>query len=65
MLNPKEAIRLSYGIRQACEATSLGRSFLYQEISEGRLPTFKVGARTLIAASDLEAWLNVHRNKSA
>ena len=57
--------RLAYGIRQACEATGLGRSKLYQEISEGRLPVFKVGSRTLIAASDLEAWLNAYRNHAA
>lgn len=53
--------RLSYGIRQACEATGLGRSFIYSEIAEGRLPTFKVGSRTLIAADDLTAWLERYR----
>jgi len=54
--------RLTYGIRQACETTGLGRSKLYQEISEGRLRTFKVGSRTLIAAEDLSEWLNSYRD---
>jgi len=49
--------RLSYGINQACETVGVGRSFIYQEIAKGRLPTFKVGSRTLIAAEDLNAWL--------
>ena len=53
--------RLSFGIRQACEATGLGRSKIYQEISEGRLPVFKVGSRTLIAADDLSAWLESYK----
>mgnify|MGYP003628418244 FL=1 len=53
--------RLSYGITQACEATGLGRSKLYQEISEGRLPVFKIGSRTLIAADDLTAWLESYK----
>ena len=49
---------LAYGINQAVEATSIGRSLLYEEIRAGNLKTFKVGTRTLIAAEDLNAWLN-------
>ena len=56
---------LSFGIRQACEATGLGRSKLYQEISEGKLPVFKVGSRTLIAADDLSAWLESYKQTHA
>ena len=54
--------QLAFGIRQACEATGLGRSFIYSEIAEGRLPIFKVGSRTLITADDLTAWLERYRN---
>ena len=57
--------RLSYGIKQACEATGLGRSFIYQQISEGRLSVFKVGTRTLISAEDLNAWLSSYKKVSA
>jgi excisionase family DNA binding protein len=49
--------KLSYGIAEAVQATNVGRSLLYQEIRAGRLKTFKVGNRTLIATDDLTAWL--------
>lgn len=57
--------RLAYGINQAVEATSIGRSLLYEEIRAGNLKTFKIGTRTLIAAEDLNAWLNSFRPSSS
>jgi hypothetical protein len=54
--------RLAYGITDAIEATSIGRSLLYEEIRAGRLRTFKIGARTLIAADDLIDWLASYRS---
>ena len=57
--------RLAYGINQAVEATSIGRSLLYEEIRAGNLKTFKIGTRTLIAAEDLNAWLNSYRPSSS
>jgi excisionase family DNA binding protein len=56
---------LAYGINQAVEATSIGRSLLYEEIRAGKLKTFKVGSRTLIAAEDLSRWLDSHRKRVA
>ena len=56
--------RLSYGIKDACIATGLSRSFLYQKIADGELPIFKIGARTLIAANDLEEFLQRHRQQA-
>lgn len=53
--------RLAYGINEAVAATSIGRSRLYEEIRAGRLKTFKVGTRTLIASTDLAAWLDSHK----
>jgi excisionase family DNA binding protein len=53
--------RLAYGINQAVEATSVGRSLLYEEIKAGKLKTFKIGTRTLIAADDLNAWLSSYQ----
>jgi excisionase family DNA binding protein len=55
---------LTYGIRQACQVTGLSRSFLYQQIAAGRLPTRKVGSRTLIAATDLQSWLDSYKETS-
>jgi excisionase family DNA binding protein len=54
--------RLSYGINQAVEATCVGRTLLYEEIKTGKLKTFKIGKRRLIAASDLEAWLDGYKH---
>ena len=53
--------RLAYGINQAVEATSVGRSLLYEQIKAGNLKTFKIGTRTLIAAEDLNTWLESHK----
>ena len=55
--------RLAYSIPDALTAVSMGRSFIYEEIKAGRLRTFKVGSRTLIAAADLSAWLDTYRNE--
>ena len=49
--------KLAYSIADAVNTTSIGRSLLYEEIRDGKLKTFKVGSRTLIAAEDLKAWL--------
>lgn len=53
--------RLAYGIEQAIEATSVGRSLLYEQIKAGKLKTFKIGTRTLIATEDLIAWLDLYK----
>lgn len=57
--------RLAYGINQAVEATSVGRSLLYEQIRAGKLKTFKVGSRTLIAFDDLQAWLELYKRANA
>ncbi len=59
------AHRLAYSIPDAVHTVSVGRSLLYEEIKAGRLKTFKVGSRTLIAADDLAAWLNTYRAVAA
>jgi len=49
--------KLAYGIADAVQATSVGRSKIYEEIKAGRLKTFKIGTRTLITPENLSAWL--------
>ncbi len=56
--------KLAYSIAGAVQVTSIGRSKLYEEIKSGRLKTFKVGTRTLIATADLMAWLATYRSAS-
>jgi hypothetical protein len=45
--------RLSCTIAEACAATGLGRTKLYEEIGAERLRTRKFGARTLIVVESL------------
>ncbi|HIJ62654.1 MAG TPA: helix-turn-helix domain-containing protein [Rhodospirillaceae bacterium] len=54
--------RLAYGINDALEVVPVGRSLLYEEIKAGKLKTFKIGKRTLIAAGDLTAWLDGYKS---
>lgn len=57
--------RMAYGINDALAVIPVGRSLLYEEIKAGKLKTFKIGSRTLIAAGDLSAWLESYRNLAA
>lgn len=47
--------KIAYTIKEACEATGVGRSTIYELMSEGRLRKVKLGTRTLIPRSELEA----------
>lgn len=49
--------KVAYRINEAVVATGVPRSTLYEQIRSGRLRTRKLGARTLIMAADLRAWL--------
>ncbi len=53
--------RLAYSIADALALVPVGRSLLYEEIRAGRLQTFKIGSRTLIAHEDLNNWLSRYR----
>ena len=66
-MNTKDSIieKLAYGIDNALAVVPIGRSLLYEEIKAGKLKTFKVGSRTLIAAEDLAAWLNSYKEKGS
>jgi excisionase family DNA binding protein len=44
---------LAYSIKDACRVSTLGRTRLYQLISEGKLEARKIGKRTLIPAASL------------
>lgn len=49
---------LTLSIDQAQEASGLGRTKLYELLRSGQLPARKLGKRTLILRSDLEAFLS-------
>jgi excisionase family DNA binding protein len=47
--------KLTYSIKEACAASSLGRTTLYAHINAGRLRAIRVGGRRLIPADSLRA----------
>jgi excisionase family DNA binding protein len=47
--------RIAISIREACEATSLGRTTIFNHIRAGRLRAVRVGGRTLIPIAALRA----------
>jgi len=50
--------KLAYSIREACEASSLGRTTIYALIGQGKLQAVRVGGRTVIPAESLAALIN-------
>jgi excisionase family DNA binding protein len=45
--------KICYSIREACEASSLGRTTLYALIARGTLRAVRIGGRTVIPAESL------------
>ncbi|MCC6924418.1 helix-turn-helix domain-containing protein [Novosphingobium sp.] len=45
--------KIAYSIREACRASSLGRTTLYAHIAAGRLRAVRIGGRTIIPAESL------------
>lgn len=59
---PEEAIdiegRLFVRVKEATKIMGMGRSSIYKEITEGRLPVTKRGRKTFIAMKDIRAWFD-------
>ncbi len=51
-------MQLSLSIEEACAATGLGRTKLYELINSGQLRARKIGKRTIILKDDLDAFLS-------
>lgn len=49
--------KIGYSIKEACEASSLGRTTIYGHISAKRLRAVRIGGRTIIPAASLHALL--------
>lgn len=50
--------KLAYSISEACEASSLRRSSVYNHIAAGRLRAVRIGGRTVIPADSLIALIS-------
>ena len=57
MTNETNHPPLAISVDEAARRAGVGRGFLYQEISKGRLRARKAGRRTLITVEDHSAWL--------
>lgn len=49
--------KLAYTITQACDASGIGRTRLYELVAEGQLQARRCGGRTLIPAASLTAYI--------
>ncbi|WP_405051488.1 helix-turn-helix domain-containing protein [Silvimonas sp.] len=54
--------KVSYSIREACQATSLSRSSIYVHLKAGRLRSVQVGGRRIIPADALQALISGQSN---
>jgi excisionase family DNA binding protein len=54
--------RLSCTIDEACEATSLGRTKVYELIGDGRLATTTIGRRRLVIVRGLLSLLEANKS---
>jgi excisionase family DNA binding protein len=53
----KDPPKIAYSIKEACRASSLGRTTLYAHIAANRLRAVHIGGRTVIPAESLHALL--------
>lgn len=47
------------------EITTLGKTKIFELIKSGQLPVVKIGKRTLVRCSDLEAFIEAHTQRAA
>ena len=57
----RQVERIAYQIPDACIASGLGRSTLYNAIRARELAVLKIGKRVLIEAGELRRWLLTKR----
>ncbi|WP_261992049.1 helix-turn-helix domain-containing protein [Streptomyces sp. MS191] len=60
-MSDAHVVKLSYSVTEAVEATSLGRSTIFELIRSGELESFKFMGRRLIPADALHALINKQR----
>lgn len=53
---------IAYTIAQVLAAVPISRAYLYLELRSGRLRSFTMGRRRLVAVADLDAWVAARRD---
>jgi excisionase family DNA binding protein len=51
-----ESVKVAFDIAGLCEAYGVGRSFVYEELAEGRLKAKKLGRKNLVAKVEADRW---------
>jgi len=44
-------------VPQCCQMAAIGRTKFYELVASGEIPVRKIGKKTLVAASDLQDWV--------
>lgn len=56
-LTAADLVPAAFDTLQAARYIGIGKTMLFDEIKAGRIPSRKIGRRTLILRNDLDAWL--------
>ena len=52
-------------VQEVCEALGMGKSWVYQQIRSGELPSIKLGGSIKVERTDLEEYLDKRRRRAA
>ena len=50
--------RAALNVDEFCATMGIGRTKFYGEVREGRIRVVKAGSRTLVPATEVQAWLS-------
>ena len=53
--------KLAVTVDEACDLSSLGRTYLWNAIWSGELVSYRAGRRRLVRVADLDRWIRAHR----
>jgi excisionase family DNA binding protein len=63
--SPPPVEKQGYSVDEACYATGVRRTKLYDLIKQGRIRSVKIGARTIIPKSEIDRLLNGNDDRAA
>ena len=48
-------------VPQLCQKLGMGKSWVYRQLKDGEIPTYRLGRNLKVSREDLEEYLNSHR----